>query len=1294
MHFSIVVNTFTSRLKFYPCILLCGALIAGPRVAGAALPSPIFIPTSFTSLGSNPFTNSGTCTIDTSGSGPVLTLPDSSTITGVVVLGSIAVFTFDSISIPSNVTVVGLRNAGSRPVALLSHGDVTIDGIVNVSGANGQSQAAPSGNTGGAGGAAGPGGGGGGGGGGGFNSGSGGIVRPTGVIQQGLGEPFLGGVGGAGFVNGTSGNPGGPTDGGIGGAGGAVEPNGSGTGGIVDSAGGGGAFGGNGGNANITLGAGGTAYGDLSTLLEGGSGGGGGGGIGGTAGDGGAGGGGGGGAVEIGAVNQITVTGSVLANGGSGGSELRNGGGGAGGGILINGDAVSFWGASALSAAGGAGPIFSGGGGGGRIGILAATAITTEGTDLTSRVNLAGGSASDGGHPGSNGVLVTSGTICPTLRVVLNTNDNGPGSLRQAILDANDCPATNTITFAPSAYGTITLTSGELEVTSDLIIDGPGATNVSVNGNYPNTTNRVFHIDPGLYVTIFGLTITNGVNISGGGGGIINDHSMLTISNCTISGNSSYGSAGGIMNDGESSGSATLVIVNSTLGGNSAYNAGGGILNEGEVGSATLVIVNSTLSGNSAYSGGGLYNDAEDHGNNLVRIFNSTVSSNFANTGGGIYNDGELGSATLVIVNSTLSGNSATNGPGGGGIFNLGQSGNAMLEILNSTLSGNSATNGPGGIYLQGLSGSAPLDIASTILDATGASGGTIGSDSGTVNSWGHNLSSDGGDGFLTNTGDQTNTNPMLGPLQDNGGPTFTHALLCGSPAIDKGTNFSGSATDQRGLSRTFDDPSVPNAVGGDGTDIGAVELQTVCNHPPVAICTNVTVSASANCTATASVDGGSYDPDYGDSISLVQSPSGPYPVGTNTVTLTVTDSHNASNSCIAQLIVRDVSPPTIACPSDLVLGTDPSQCGAVVVFKVLANDNCGTVNTVCSPSSGTFFPQGTTKVTCTATDGSGNTTNCSFNVTVGQSNVCAITVSGNSGNSTTICQGQTVILTAPNGMKHYLWSGPEQNGAQVQTIVVGTAGTYYCTQQQYYGSTNCCSVTITVNPPPGCPISGNLVITNGQPTTLVGPAGMASQYWTGPQNNGLASRSNTVITAGTYTLHITDSNGCQNTGSVTVQNRTPAPCSITVSGDAGGLTICQGLTSILTGANGMTSYLWSGPEQNGATAKSIRVGTQGTYTVQQIDGAGLTNSCSVFLTVHPLPGINIFGARTFCQGTNTTLYGPDGMKNYLWLGPQHNGFTTQSNTISIAGTYTLQITDSNGCQNALAVPVSAIVCP
>ena len=99
--------------------------------------------------------------------------------------------------------------------------------------------------------------------------------------------------------------------------------------------------------------------------------------------------------------------------------------------------------------------------------------------------------------------------------------------------------------------------------------------------------------------------------------------------------------------------------------------------------------------------------------------------------------------------------------------------------------------------------------------------------------SLGYNLSSDDASTLLNQSTDQNSTNPMLGPLANNGGPTFTHALLAGSPAIDKGKNFTSATTDQRGFFRTFDNFSIPNATGGDGTDIGAFEVQaTVCPEP------------------------------------------------------------------------------------------------------------------------------------------------------------------------------------------------------------------------------------------------------------------------------------------------------------------------------------------------------------------------------------------------------------------------------------------------------------------------------
>jgi hypothetical protein len=444
------------------------------------------------------------------------------------------------------------------------------------------------------------------------------------------------------------------------------------------------------------------------------------------------------------------------------------------------------------------------------------------------------------------GLLGAAAVGLPSLRgatiTVTNTNDSGAGSLRQRLADANDGDA---IDFSVTTPATITLTSGELLVNKSVTITGPGADQLSVDGN-----GRAFSI-VAIDVTISGLTITNGSEFAGGaiynyhstltvsnctlsgnfggegGGAIYNDgayfgSATLTINNCTLSGNSTSYYGGGIYNDGTFSGSATLTVNNSTLSGNFSYIDGGGISNDGYRGSATLTINNSTLSGNSVASGigGGIVSNGVE-GSATLTISNSTLSGNSAATGGGIYNNGGFGSVTLTINNCTLSGNSAGDG---GGIYNDGvNGGSATLVLNNSTLSGNSAAFG-GGIYNIGVDGSATLTIGDTILN-TGVSGENILNYFGTVASLGYNLSNDDGGGLLTATGDLINTDPMLGPLQDNSGPTFTHALLPGSPAIDAGDpNFDPYAFnppmlyDQRGA-------GFSRVLNG-RIDIGAFEAQ------------------------------------------------------------------------------------------------------------------------------------------------------------------------------------------------------------------------------------------------------------------------------------------------------------------------------------------------------------------------------------------------------------------------------------------------------------------------------------
>jgi hypothetical protein len=399
----------------------------------------------------------------------------------------------------------------------------------------------------------------------------------------------------------------------------------------------------------------------------------------------------------------------------------------------------------------------------------------------------------------NQGAMRLSKTAPANAIVVTNTNDSGPGSLRDALAVANDG---DTINFDSSLKGqTITLTSGELNVDKDVTISGPGANNLTVDGN---AQSRVFYVNPGTIVAISGLTITNGY--TNDGGGIWNDGALM-LSDCTVSDNSAeYG--GGILNLWRG-GNATLTVTNCTVSGNSAL-YGGGIENDAFNGGATLTITNSTISGN---SGGGIDNSGTNAGA-VLTITNSTISGN---SGGGIANGAGPGGATVTVINSTISDNSADYGGGISSGCSVG--GVVSVTVSNSTLSGNSAAVNGGSIYNAQYGTSATMVISNTILNA-GNSGENIFNDGGTVTSHGFNLSSDDGGGVLTGPGDQINTDPMLGPLQDNGGPTFTHALFLGSPAINAADpSFTPPPFfDQRG-------PGFDRVVNG-RLDIGSFEIQ------------------------------------------------------------------------------------------------------------------------------------------------------------------------------------------------------------------------------------------------------------------------------------------------------------------------------------------------------------------------------------------------------------------------------------------------------------------------------------
>jgi hypothetical protein len=607
---------------------------------------------------------------------------------------------------------------------------------------------------------------------------------------------------------------------------------------------------------------------------------------------------------------------------------------------------------------------------------------------------------------------------------VTNNGDSGPGSLRQAIIDACDG---STITFDNTVTSPITLTTADLVIDKNLTITGPGANLLAVERSTAAGTPqfRIFTINSGVTVIISGLTVTNGrtpdganesfpaAATSGGSGGGISNAGTTTLTNSTISGNSTGN--GGNGNDGAGSGgsgggidnSGTLTLIGATVSGNSTGSggeskippgnggSGGGINNSG-----TLTLIGATVSGNSTGIGG---------------VCNHASPAGSGGSGGGIFNGGN----SLTVTNSTISGNSTGNGGNGainggsggsgGGIFNGGNS----LTVTNSTISGNGTGNGGnstlgggsggsggvgGGIYANGA---APSIRASIIALNSAPVGPDV---DGTVTSQSHNLvgKGDGSTGFTNGVNnDQVGSiasplDPMLEPLANNGGPTFTHALQAHSPAIENGDDsvLGGPlflTTDQRGAG--FPRKYCTHV------DIGAFEVSSV---PSVSVPSNISAnsdpgmcSASVNfpTSATDACDG-AIVPTCKIGGTVISSPHN-FPVGSTTVICSATDSSGLTGSSSFTVSVTDTNAPVVKCPANIAVYSDPGKSTALVAFVASATDACDVSLTpvykigttvITSPYN---FPPGVTTVTVSATNSHALTAMCSFTVTVTLLDIC-----------------------------------------------------------------------------------------------------------------------------------------------------------------------------------------------------------------------------------------------------------------------------------------------------------------
>ena len=463
----------------------------------------------------------------------------------------------------------------------------------------------------------------------------------------------------------------------------------------------------------------------------------------------------------------------------------------------------------------------------------------------------------------------------PAIIVVNTTADdntvNGNCTLREAIRSVNlklavdNCTAgddVNDIIDMTTISGTITLGSVLPDITKNVSIVGPGFTDLTVDAN---GVGRIFTINSSgsnKTVSISGLTITDGNDVNSGGAILVSAGDTLNLSSSVIS-YSNAPNGGGIFNAGD------VVMNGCFIENNSAQQYGGGIYTQ----TGTMTIVNSSIQPNTAGGyGGGIFisNGVVNFDNSVIgantapwggglsmaqgttTIVRSVLANNTASNGcgGGIYTQ----NGTLTVSHSNITMNTAGapgSGWSGGGIFanmnftltdsivygnqagggaGLTVQGNGV--IVNSTISGNTSTFGfffGAGIQNTACDSCTITITNSTISNNTGIgltneryatlknvilANNSSGNCTGTITSQGHNLDS-GSTCGLSNTGDLSSADPLLGPLE--GG---THALLPGSPAIDTGDSVGCPATDQRGISR----PQDGNGDGNSTCDIGAYE--------------------------------------------------------------------------------------------------------------------------------------------------------------------------------------------------------------------------------------------------------------------------------------------------------------------------------------------------------------------------------------------------------------------------------------------------------------------------------------
>ncbi len=598
--------------------------------------------------------------------------------------------------------------------------------------------------------------------------------------------------------------------------------------------------------------------------------------------------------------------------------------------------------------------------------------------------------------------------------MVITSADSGIGSLRQVLADT---ATGGTVLFSPSFFSqprTIFLASALL-VNRSLTIQGPGAALVTLDSN---NIDRVLKVDAPATLTLSGVRLTRGnPGASNSGGGVLVNGGTLSATDVVI--DNSRGNQGGcIYNNG------SLTLIRARL---SACQAsfGAGLLNEG---GKTANLYDSVIENNISSGGaGGVGN------NGSLLLERVTLAGNSATFGGGMIN-----AATATLYNATLSGNTATTNKAGGIYIGVGSS----MTLNHATITANTAlTFAGGGIWNDG----GIIELRNSIIAGNFGSGANVDA-VGSITGRGYNLiGTPGGYSFSGGsdlTGNQINMDARLRPLANNASFGGTHAPLWDSPVIDAGGNGLGG--DARGLLRPVDFTHIANAGGGNGSDIGAYEVQI---STPSAVVASVSPAIGPGAVSVAfnSIGNGGPAATSYTAICGAGSAAGPTsPIVVNglaagiAVTCTVTAA-NASVSGIPSAPSNSVLPVSVPSAPTIALVT-AANASVSVAFNPPAS-NGGSVVTGYTASCGAQSQSGSNSPIVVSGLTNGTAVSCTVIATNAFGNSAPSAASSSVTPSTVPNAPTAVVATPGNTTVSVQFTPPLNNGGSAITGYTATCG-------------------------------------------------------------------------------------------------------------------------------------------------------------------------------------------------------------------------------------------------------------